>query len=166
MTPSRRSVVALLWCCAAGCGSSGPDADRAVVELGDRSLELTVDRCGRDGATVFVFATDRGAVVQAVVGLDEVGDELVADEATTGLSVELDGAGYGAFGEEAFDAAATTGGQRRPGRILDARVDGSRIVVEAEAELLGDGIGAAGAGGEPERLVLDANCPQNEGPRS
>jgi hypothetical protein len=165
-----------------GCRTpGGPAADTARVTVDDRTLTMELEDCGRDGETVFVLAEGDGAVLQLVVeveastdgdgegdgeGSGGEGDESEGDgDAVERPAVRHDGVGLslvfengdaiGAFGEETADRAGVRGGAT--GSVDSARLDGSRIRVGVETEVLdGSNRGTGERGG---RVTVDANCP-------
>jgi hypothetical protein len=162
-----------------GCRTAGgPAADTARVTVDDRALTMELQSCGRDGDTVFVLAEGDDAVLQLVVEVegDDEGDGGEGDggegdggegddERVERPAVRPDGVGFslvfedgeaiGAFGENTADRAGVAGGAT--GSIDTARIDGSRIRVEVETEVLdGSNRGTGEPGG---RVTIDANCP-------
>jgi hypothetical protein len=145
----------------------GPSPDTALVTVDDRDLTIELESCGRDGGTVFVLGEGDGAVLQLVLeveGADE--PDLSDDDGEDGGVTVLDGGvgfslvfeegeAIGAFGERAAEGAGVPGGPT--GSIASARIDGSRIRVSGQADVLD----AANQGtGEPGgRVSIDANCP-------
>ena len=103
MLPARVALVlALVVGAASGCSREPAFEDRtARVALDGDTTTFQVDSCGRDGETVFVVGrTDDGAVLQAVVGVEDDGETGVP--ASTGLSVTEVDLPVSAFGEEAW----------------------------------------------------------------
>lgn len=133
-----------------------PDRE-ARVDHGGRTTTFTLDSCGLDGTTAFLVGrTESGIVLQAVVGVEDDGETGVPR--STGFEVigdaDVDGGGYGAFGEEAWDRREETG--TPPGEITSARIRGARIQVEGRAVTL-DPDGRP-QGGTLTEVSLDARC--------
>jgi len=125
--PFRPTAVAALACAAAalaGCGRSGSgeprdglDADTARFTYGDRSVEVPLTACGREGDTVILAGTAGRVVLQAEADLGEGGFD------RTGVTADLGDEGIvGAFGAALPQGPA--------GEITDVRSDGDRLVVE------------------------------------
>ena len=110
---------------------------------------------------MFVLGEGDGAVLQLVLeveGDDESDDESEPSVRDGGVGVSIvfdDGEAVGAFGELAADRAGVPGGA--VGSVTSASIDGSRIRVDAETEVLD--AANQGTGQDGGRLTIDANCP-------
>lgn len=143
----------------AGCARGEEFPDRsAVVELdGDRRTYDVAD-CGLDGQTIFLVArADDGAVVQAVLGLED--DDETGIPASTGVTVDLDPSRtdtrFAAFGTEAWERRGTGGPV--PGEITSARLRGSRIQLSGRAVPV-DAQDRPIDRAEPVEVSVDARC--------
>lgn len=137
-----------------GCGREPAFEDRtARVTLDGDTTTFAVDSCGRDGETVFVVGrTDDGAVLQAVVGVEDDGETGVP--ASTGLSVAEVSLPVAAFGEEAWARRGEAGPP--PGEVRSARVRGARIQAGGEAQPVD--VTGAPTSADPVAFSLDARC--------
>jgi hypothetical protein len=158
----RPVAVALLVALAAtvGCGREPAFPDRtARVTVGDETTTFTVDACGLEGRTVRVVGrTDDGAILQAVVGLEEDGETGVPR--STGLTVfDLDGVSLSAFGDESWARRGESGDA--PGEIETARIRGARIQASGRAAVVDDEEVPVSAELRPIRL--DARCDAEDG---
>jgi hypothetical protein len=144
----------------AGCrGPSGPPPDTALVTVDDRDLTVELESCGRDGDTVFVLGEGDGAVLQLVLEVEGDGGDgeaPIVRDGGAGFSLLFDdGDAIGAFGELTAIGAGVPGGAT--GSIDSTRIDGSRLRVSGDTEVLdaaNRGTGEAGG-----RVTIDANCP-------
>jgi hypothetical protein len=139
-----------------GCGRraeaprDGLDVDTARFTYGDRSAEVPLTACGRDGDVVVLAGVEGDIVIQAEADVGEGGFD------RTGVTADLGDDGImGAFGADMEHGPA--------GELTDVRVEGDRLIVEGtwvafDAELVADP-GAVG-GGIEGRLV--ARCPETE----
>ncbi len=134
----------------AACGGGTEFEDRtARVEIDGSTVTFDVDSCGLDAQTVFVVGhTGTGRILQAVMGLED--DGTTGDVELTGLSVDLDGRTWEAFGAESWRMRSGTGAA--PGKVTGSRLRGSRVQVE----------GLASSDGEQVPFSLDARCDQLE----
>ena len=142
----------------AGCSRSEFEDRTAVVSVGGSSQTYEVDSCGLDEQTVFVVArADDGAVVQAVMGLED--DDKTGIPASTGITIDLDPTSedtrVAAFGAESWERRGSVGAP--PGSITSAKLRGSRIqfagtVVPVDAK------DVPVPDGEPQSFSLDARC--------
>ncbi|HKY68558.1 MAG TPA: hypothetical protein VJM49_19390 [Acidimicrobiales bacterium] len=108
-----------LWACGAGGDEprDGLDADTARFTYGDRSVEVPLTACGREGDTVVLAGTTGSVVLQASADLGDGGFD------RTGVTADLGDDGiFGAFGADMPQGPA--------GEITDVRADGDRLVVE------------------------------------
>ncbi len=139
---------------AAGCSREPAFEDRtARVTLDGDTTTFQVDDCGKDGETVFVVGrTDDGAVLQAVVGVEDDGETGVPT--STGFTVTEVDRPVSAFGEEAWARQGETGSP--PGEVLSARVRGARIQAAGEAQPVD--ITGAPTSVDPVPFTLDARC--------
>lgn len=123
----------------------GPDTARFTY--GERSVDVALTACGRDGDVVVLAGTEGGTVLQAE------GDVGGGGRDRTGVTADLGGDGImGAFGADMELGPA--------GAITDVRVEGDRLVVEGTWVPLDDQLaprGTATEGGIDGRLV--ARCP-------
>lgn len=147
----------------AGCGRGEFEDRTAVVRIGEASRTFEVATCGLDEQTLFLVArADDGAVVQAVVGLED--DLSTGVPAATGVSVDDDptrtDTRLAAFGTEAWERRGEAG--TPPGSIAAARLRGSRIQVDG-ALVAVDGQDRAVAGAEQVAFSLDARCDDQDG---
>ena len=108
-----------LWACGAGGDEprDGLDADTARFTYGDRSVEVPLTACGREGDTVVLAGTTGRVVLQASADLGEGGFD------RTGVTADLGDDGiFGAFGADMPQGPA--------GEITNVRAEGDRLVVE------------------------------------
>jgi hypothetical protein len=153
--PARAALVlALVVGAAAGCSREPAFEDRtARLALDGDTTTFQVDSCGRDGETVFVVGrTDDGAVVQAVVGVEDDGETGVP--ASTGLTVTEVDLPVSAFGEEAWARRREAG--EAPGEVRSARVRGARIQAAGEAQPVD--VEGEPTSGDPVPFTFDARC--------
>ena len=152
------------------CGGDDFEDRTARVTIDGRTSTFQVDSCGLDQQTVFVVGrTDGGATLQVVVGVTfpdaATNDGLPADEAAvpdekavpaaTGITVDVGGTVWEAFGAEAWTRRGKTG--PAPGTITSARVRGARIQADGElVELDADQLPVVQA--VPVSFTLDARC--------
>ncbi|MEO6628496.1 MAG: hypothetical protein ABIP03_07980 [Aquihabitans sp.] len=131
---SARVVVALFLMLGlvAACTRDGFDDRTARVEMDSRTTTYTVDSCGLDGATVFVVGRAGGSVLQAVVGVED--DKSTGVVSSTGFTFGDEGWTNAAFGAESWSRRGESG--RAPGRVTSAQVNGSRILITGEFEVL------------------------------
>lgn len=166
--PARRCLAAaaggwalVLVAGLAGCAKDEFDDRSAVVSIGGSSQTYEVESCGLDKQTVFVVGrADDGAIVQAVMGLD---DDATGVPASTGITVDLDAASdetrVAGFGAEAWERRGSSGPP--PGTIGSARLRGSRVqfsgdVVPVDADDVPVPNGAAAP------FSFDARCDEVE----
>jgi hypothetical protein len=142
----------------AGCGwrdagqpRDGLSADTARFTYGDRSVEVPLTACGREGDVVVLAGRSGAVVLQAQANLGDGGFD------RTGVTADLGAEGIvGAFGAGMSHGPA--------GEITDVRVEGDRLIVEATWVPLDDELrptSAPPSGGSDGRLV--ARCPDDEG---
>jgi hypothetical protein len=148
-------TVALVVVAVAGC-SRGTEAprdglavDTARFTYGERTAEVPLTDCGRDGDVVVLAGIRDSVVVQAEADLGDGGFD------RTGVTADLGDDGImGAFGADMEHGPA--------GEVTDVRVEGDRLIVEGTWVVLDDQMvatpGAAGGGGIEGRLV--ARCPE------
>lgn len=153
----------LLVSLAAGCAKDEFEDRTAVVAVGGSSQTYEVDACGVDGQTAFVVArADDGAIVQAVVGLED--DDETGVAASSGITVDLDGdsedSRVAAFGVESWDRRGSVG--PAPGTITSAKLRGSRIQLAGEVVAV-DADDVAVPDGRADRFSLDARCDDVDG---
>lgn len=149
------SLVGVVALTVAGCGGGdagdGIAPDTARFTYGDRSLELPLDGCGREGDVVVLGGGLAGvAVLQAAADLGEGGLD------RTGVTADIDGVGIvGAFGR---------GLPRGPaGEVTDVRVEGDRLVVEGRWTTLDEDLTpTARAAGRRLDGRLVARCPEDD----
>lgn len=156
-----RPLPALTACVALAIGACSREPafeDRtAEVTIGGDTTTFTVDSCGLDDATVFVVGrTGDGAVVQAVLGVEDDGETGIPG--STGLTVTTDDGAWAAFGAESWSRRGGEG--EPPGSIASARVRGARIQAEGRAEPVDDA--DRPTGGEAADLGFDARCDARE----
>ena len=139
---------------AVGCSREPAFEDRtARVTLDGDTTTFTVDSCGKDGETVFVVGrTDDGAVLQAVVGVEDDGETGVPD--STGFTVTEVDRPVSAFGEEAWARQGEVG--EPPGEVRSARVRGARIQSSGEAQPVD--VTGEPTTGDPVPFAFDARC--------
>lgn len=140
---------------AVSCSSAEFEDRTAIVEIGARTYTFEVDACGLDGTDAFVVgATEGGAVLQAIVGVTEDDPEEGVPEAT-GITITDDGVDLGAFGAVSWERRDGSG--PAPGRVVDARIRGSRVQASGDLATL-DEDGNSVAGSEGVSFTLDARC--------
>ena len=107
----------------AACGRGGDeprdglDPDTARFTYGDRSVEVPLTACGRQGDVVVLAGTTGNVVLQATADLGTGG----ADR--TGVTADLGNEGIlGAFGADLPRGPA--------GAVTDVRTEGDRLIVE------------------------------------
>ncbi len=135
-------------------GSAAPrdglKPDTARFTYGDRSAEVSLTDCGREGDIVVLAGIENGLVIQAEADLGQDGAE------RTGVTADLGDDGImGAFG-----AAMELG---PAGEVSDVRVEGDRLVIDGTWVALDDQLVAdpgADGGGIEGRMV--ARCPETE----
>jgi hypothetical protein len=144
---------------AAGCRApSGPATNTAEVAVGGDDHTVRLESCGRDGSTIFLLGEGDGVVLQVAIEVEGEPGEETAETSGVGLSVvfEEDDRAMGAFGSDAAERADIPG--TPPGTVDSVRIDGSRVRISAQAEVLdGDNRGTGEAAGQ---LTVDANCPE------
>jgi hypothetical protein len=144
---------------AAGCRApSGPATNTAEVAVGGDDHTVRLESCGRDGAMIFLVGEGNGVVLQVAIEVEGERGEETAETSGAGVSVvfEEDDRAVGAFGADAAERAGVPGDP--PGTIESVRIDGSRVRISAQAEVLDrDNRGTGEAAG---RLTVDANCPE------
>jgi hypothetical protein len=156
--PTARAVAAAVVAAAAlgsaGCGREPAFEDRtARVTLDGETTTFEVDSCGRDGETVFVVGrTDEGAVLQAVVGVEDDGETGVPT--STGLTVTEVDRPVSAFGEEAWARQGEEGAP--PGEVRSARVRGARIQSAGDAQPVD--VTGEPTSADPVAFTFDARC--------
>jgi hypothetical protein len=137
----------------AGCGlrqgsepRDGLKPDTARFAYGDRTVDIPLVACGRDGDVVVLGGTRGSVVLQAAADVSEGGT------ARTGVTLDL-GAGeiWGAFGSDMPRSPA--------GTVREAKVEGDRLIVDATWAAL-DGDLAAVPGGQTIEGRLTARCPE------
>lgn len=146
----------------AGCAKNEFEDRTAVVSVGGSTQTYQVDSCGLDEQTVFVVArADNGAVVQAVMGLEE--DDKTGIPASTGITIDQDPARddtrVAAFGAEAWERSGADGDS--PGAITSAKLRGSRIQFAGDAVPV-DADDVPVPDGGSQRFSLDARCDEAE----
>lgn len=162
MVPRRAAVaVSLAASVLVGCAQEEFVDKTAEVALGGDRRTYEVESCGLDGQTVFLVArADDGAVLQAVVGLED--DDETGIPASVGVTVDLDpqrtDTRYAAFGAEAWERRGALGPV--PGSVGSARLRGSRIQVSAQAVPV-DRDDRPVDRAEPEELTVDARCDED-----
>lgn len=154
-------VVALATSVLVGCAQEEFVDKTAEVTLGGDQRTYEVESCGLDGQTIFLVArADDGAVLQAVVGLED--DDETGIPASTGVTVDLDpqrtDTRYAAFGPEAWERRGAQGAV--PGSVGSARLRGSRIQVSAQAVPV-DADDRPVDRAEPTDLTVDARCDED-----
>lgn len=141
-----------------GCARGEFEDRTAVVQVGGQRDTYAVTSCGLDRQTVFLVArADGGAVLQAVVGLED--DDAAGIPASTGVTIDADLTSeetrVAAFGAEAWARRGSTGPP--PGTIGSARLRGSRIQVSGDAVPV-DADDRPRPDGEPVAFSVDARC--------
>jgi hypothetical protein len=155
----RFSLVAALGAVGlAGCAGSDFTDKTAEVAVGGDQRTFEVESCGLDDQTIVLVArADDGAVLQAVVGLEEDGATGIL--ASTGVTVDLDpgrvDTRVAAFGPEAWERRGSGGAV--PGEITSARLRGSRIQLAGLAVPV-DASDRPIDRAEPVELSVDARC--------
>lgn len=136
-----------------GCGRNEFEDRTAKVSIGGRTTTYQLDSCGLDGSTLFVVGrSGEGAVLQAVIGLDE---EQAGVTRSSGLTVSDDDGDLAAFGPESWERRGEAGDP--PGEIRLAALRGSRIQLSGRSVPVGvDGVPAAS--GTEVAFSLDARC--------
>lgn len=138
----------------AGCGSpevvprDGMAPDTARFTYGDRTVEVALTACGREGDVVVLAGVTAGIVLQVEADLGDGGLE------RTGVTADLGEDGIvGAFGADMGRAPA--------GEITDVRAVGDRLVVDGTWVAFDDQLVARqdASAGVDGRLV--ARCPEN-----
>ena len=111
-------AVALSACGAGGDEPrDGLEPDTARFTYGDRSVEVTLTACGREGDAVVLAGTTGTVVLQATADLGAGGDD------RTGVTADLGDEGIlGAFGAGLPHGPA--------GEITGVRTEGDRLIVE------------------------------------
>jgi hypothetical protein len=158
---ARRSTVVvvglLMVTAAAGCGGNDPDEpgdglgpDTARFSYGDRSVDVSLTACGRDGDVVVLAGRAGSTVLQAAADLGDGG----ADR--SGVTADLGVEGIvGAFGPDVDHGPA--------GTISDARAEGDRLIIEGtwvELDAALEPAAPSSTKGLPGRLV--ARCPDDD----
>jgi len=146
----------------AGCSRKDFEDRTAVISVGGSSQTYQVDSCGLEDQTVFVVArADDGAIVQAVMGLED--DDATGVPASTGLTIDLDPSSddsrVAAFGAEAWERRGSVGAP--PGSISSAKLRGSRIQFSGDVVPV-DARDVPVPNGEAQRFSLDARCDEAE----
>jgi hypothetical protein len=125
----------------------GPDTARFTY--GERSVDVALTACGRDGDVVVLAGADGRTVLQVEGDVGEGGRD------RTGVTADLGDDGImGAFGADMELGPA--------GAIADVRVEGDRLVVEGTWVMLDDELSpraTPASGGIEGRLV--ARCPDS-----
>lgn len=157
---SHRAVVAVVVAVAAvGLGGCSKDEfpDRsAVVEVGDRTIRFEIASCGLDGTTAFIAArSDGGAVLQAVVGVDET-DHETGIPSYSGITISDGDTEQGAFGAGAWEVRGKSG--EPPGTVTTARIGGARIQATGRVVLLDEIGNPTGTDDDGVDFSLDARC--------
>ncbi|MEZ5139208.1 MAG: hypothetical protein R2702_03545 [Acidimicrobiales bacterium] len=142
-------------------GQDFADRTAEVVVGGDRRTYDVVS-CGLDEHTAFLVArADDGALLQAVVGLED--DDATGVTASTGLTIDLrperTDTRLGAFGAEAWARRGSAGPP--PGEVRSARLRGSRIQLTAAAVGL-DEDDRPLPSAEPAAVSVDARCDERD----
>jgi hypothetical protein len=153
-----RGAAALLVAAVAlsGCGSrheepprDGLEADTARFTYGDRTAQVPLADCGRDGDVVVLAGIEGAVVVQAEADVGEGGFD------RTGVTADLGDDGImGAFGADMEHGPA--------GEITDVRVEGDRLIVEGTWVAFDEGFVPRST---PEQGIegrLVARCPDSE----
>ena len=118
---------------AVACTRDGFEDRTARVEMSGRIITYAVDSCGLDGTTAFVVGrAPGGSVLQAVVGVKD--DKSTGVTSSSGLTFSDEGWANAAFGAESWSRRGEPG--RAPGRITSAQVNGSRVLIIGEFEIL------------------------------
>ena len=118
---------------AAACTRDGFEDRTARVEMSGRIITYTIDSCGLDGTTAFVVGrASGGSVLQAVVGVKDGTSTGVIS--SSGFTFTDEGRENGAFGAESWSRRGEPG--PAPGRITSAQVNGSRVLIIGEFEIL------------------------------
>lgn len=140
----------------AGSGSSddprsGIGADAARFTYGDRTAEVPLAECGREGDIVIMAGQGDGMTLQVAADLGEGG------EARSGVTLDLGGEDgtFGAFGAELEQGPV--------GELTDVRRVGDALVIEGRWALL-DPDTLAPADAEPTLVdgELVARCPPED----
>ena len=156
-------VAALLAVGSAACARGPEFPDRtAAVTVDGRSRSFALDSCGLDEHTAFLVGrADDGAIVQAVVGLED--DDATGVPESTGATVDLDPTSedsrVAAFGAEAWERRGSGGAV--PGEIAASRVRGSRIQLSGAAVAV-DADDRPVVGAVPVAFTVDARCDEQE----
>jgi hypothetical protein len=152
-----RSAAALLVASVAlsGCGGrdqpprDGLDADTARFTYGDRSAEVPLVDCGREGDVVVLAGIGGSVVVQAEADIGEGGFD------RTGITADVGDDGImGAFGADMEHGPA--------GEITDVRVEGDRLIVEGTWVTFDEGYVPQATPGQGIDGRLVARCPDTE----
>lgn len=137
-----------------GCSREPGFEDRtAQLTLDGDTTRFTVDDCGKDGETVFLVGrSDDGAVLQAVVGVEDDGETGVVT--STGFTLTELPEPVAAFGDESWARQGETGAA--PGAVASARVRGARIQAAGDAQPVD--VAGDPTSGDPVPFRLDARC--------
>ena len=153
----RIAVVVLspLVVAATGCGRRGGDeprdglaADTARFSYGDRTVEVPLTACGRDGDVVLLAGRAGSVVLQAAADLGDGGTD------RTGVTADLGIDGIvGAFGADVDHGPA--------GDIADVRAEGDRVIIEGTWVALDAELEPTALAGAPADVTgeLVARCP-------
>ena len=132
-----------------GAPSDDLEPDTARFTYGDRSVEVTLTSCGRDGDVVLAAGRQGAVVLQVAADLGDDGAE------RTGVTADLGPGGIrGAFGGDLEEGPA--------GEIGDVRVEGDRLIVEGtwaalDSELQPTETPSEGVDGE-----VRVRCPEDD----
>lgn len=149
------SIVVVAGVALGGCGRNDFEDRTAKVTIDSRTTTYQLASCGLDGSTLFVVGrSDEGAVLQAVVGLD---DEQGGVTESSGLTISRpdDDGDLAAFGPESWERRGEAGDP--PGEIRRAALRGSRIQLSGRSVPV-DGDGVPSANGADVAFTLDARC--------
>jgi len=152
---SRLLLAAMMVVAAAGCGlrpgsepRDGLKPDTARFAYGDRTVDVPLVACGRDGDVVTLGGTRGAVVLQAAADVSEGGT------ARTGATLDLgQGEIWGAFGADMPRPPA--------GTVHEAKVEGDRLIVDATWAALDDQMGPV-SGGQTIDGRLTARCPETD----
>ena len=155
--PSAAAVGLVVVIAATGCGRIDPDEprdglgpDTARFSYGDRSVDVSLTACGREGDVVVLAGREGSTVLQAAADLGHGG----ADRSAVTADLGVEGI-VGAFGPDVDRGPA--------GTISDVRAEGDRLIIEGtwvELDAALEPAAPSSTEGLTGRLV--ARCPADD----